>query len=75
MGSGISAEYEEKKKDVHVVIVGGGYGGIHCAAQLLKDGIKFTLIDEKDFFHHNVGALRAAVFPGIAKKFGTLPRC
>ena len=65
MGSGYSCEaYEERKKNVHVVIVGGGYGGIHCAAHLQNSGIKFTLIDEKDYFHHNVGALRAVVFPG-----------
>ena len=64
MGAGCSAEYEAKKKGAHVVIVGAGYGGIFCAAQLLKEGFNFTLVDEKDYFHHNVGALRASVFPG-----------
>ena len=48
-------------EDVHVVIVGGGYGGMCAAAELQKGGIPFTLIDPKEYFHHNVAALRSAV--------------
>ena len=54
---------EESLKSKHVVIIGGGYGGCELAAQLKKQGVPFTLIDPKDYFHHNVAALRAAVFP------------
>ncbi|KAF1375358.1 hypothetical protein PFLUV_G00219000 [Perca fluviatilis] len=52
--------------EVHVVIVGGGFGGIAAAQQLKSRRISFTLIDMRDSFHHNVAALRAAVKPGFA---------
>jgi len=45
----------------HVVIIGGGYGGVELASILKKWKIPFTLIDPKEYFHHNVGALRAVV--------------
>ena len=64
MGGGVSKEDLAKR---HVVIVGGGYGGMELAITLLKWDIPFTLIDTKDFFHHNVGALRGAVYTGISK--------
>lgn len=51
--------------DVHVVVVGGGFGGITAAQHLKSQGLKFTLIDMRDAFHHNVAALRASVQPGI----------
>ena len=41
--------------------------GIICTqagAELLKVGVAFTLVDPKEYFHHCVGALRAAVNPG-----------
>ncbi|XP_031159523.1 apoptosis-inducing factor 2 [Sander lucioperca] len=53
---------------VHVVIVGGGFGGIAAAQQLKSRQISFTLIDMRDAFHHNVAALRAAVKPGFAQR-------
>lgn len=49
---------------VHVVVVGGGFGGIAAAQQLKSHGISFTLIDVRDAFRHNVAALRAALQPG-----------
>jgi len=49
---------------VHVVVVGGGFGGIAAALQLKSRGIRFTLIDLTDAFHHNVAALRASVQDG-----------
>ena len=52
------------KKDRHVVIVGGGYAGIELASILKKWKVPFTLIDPKEYFHHNVGALRAVVDEG-----------
>ena len=57
-GNGVSKEDLETK---HIVIIGGGYGGMELAAELQNLGIPFTLIDPKEFFHHNVGALRATV--------------
>lgn len=50
--------------DVHVVVVGGGFGGIAAALQLQSRGLAFTLIDLRDSFHHNVAALRASLQPG-----------
>ncbi len=34
-----------------------------------KIGIGFTLVDPKTFFHHNMGALRGIVKPGIFISF------
>lgn len=51
----------------HVVIVGGGYGGIKLANQIKGKG-SYTLIDQKDAFHHNMASLRAAVVPGFSNK-------
>ncbi|XP_073338709.1 ferroptosis suppressor protein 1 [Pagrus major] len=53
---------------VHVVVVGGGFGGVAAAQQLKSRGLSFTLIDLRDAFHHNVAALRASVLPGFAKR-------
>ncbi|XP_060896443.1 apoptosis-inducing factor 2 [Labrus mixtus] len=52
----------------HVVVVGGGFGGIAAAQQLKSQGFSFTLIDMRDAFHHNVAALRASVKPGFAQR-------
>ena len=49
MGSGAS---KEALGDLHVVIIGGGYGGVQAAASLRNAGIKFTIIDPKEYFHH-----------------------
>ena len=65
MGSSVSKDQLNKK---NVVIVGGGYGGMELASQLLKLGIPFTLIDPKEYFHHCVGALRCAVDPDFTDK-------
>ncbi|XP_073209635.1 ferroptosis suppressor protein 1 isoform X7 [Lepidochelys kempii] len=63
MGSKLSVD-----DSVRVVIVGGGFGGIAAARQLKSWGIPFVLVDMRDAFHHNVGALRASVESGFAKK-------
>ncbi|XP_067828635.1 ferroptosis suppressor protein 1-like isoform X2 [Heptranchias perlo] len=63
MGGTISVD-----ENIHVVIVGGGFGGIAAGKQLKSYRIPYTLIDIKDAFHHNPGALRAAVESGFAKK-------
>ncbi|XP_003783646.1 apoptosis-inducing factor 2 [Otolemur garnettii] len=64
MGSQVSAD----SGALHVVIVGGGFGGIAAASQLQALNIPFMLVDMKDSFHHNVAALRASVESGFAKK-------
>ncbi|XP_037307055.2 apoptosis-inducing factor 2 [Pungitius pungitius] len=53
---------------VHVLVVGGGFGGIAAAQHLKAGGLSFTLIDMKDAFHHNVAALRASVQSGFAQR-------
>ncbi|XP_072881674.1 ferroptosis suppressor protein 1-like isoform X2 [Hemitrygon akajei] len=63
MGGAVSVD-----ETVHVVVVGGGFGGIAAGNQLKSYKIPFTLIDVKDAFHHNPGALRASVESGFAKK-------
>ncbi|XP_072038670.1 ferroptosis suppressor protein 1-like [Amphiura filiformis] len=63
MGSWYSSNLKEK----HVVIVGGGYGGV-AAANHLRGKCKLTLIDPKECMHHCVASLRAVVEPGYAKK-------
>ncbi|XP_018416778.1 PREDICTED: apoptosis-inducing factor 2 [Nanorana parkeri] len=63
MGSKLSVD-----ESVRVVIVGGGFAGIAAASQLKSHGIPFVLVDMKDSFHHNVGALRASVESGFARK-------
>lgn len=63
MGATVSVD-----EGVHVVVVGGGFGGIAAGNQLKSYKIPFTLIDVKDAFHHNPGALRASVESGFAKK-------
>ena len=37
-----------------------------AAAELEKAAVSFTLVDPKEYFHHCVGALRAAVNPGLS---------
>ncbi|XP_063135367.1 ferroptosis suppressor protein 1 isoform X8 [Rattus norvegicus] len=64
MGSQVSVDTGA----VHVVIVGGGFGGIAAASQLQALNVPFMLVDMKDSFHHNVAALRASVESGFAKK-------
>jgi len=47
---------------MHLVIIGGGYGGSTLAVQLLKSNFcKITLIDPKEAMLHSMGALRTVV--------------
>ncbi|MCM2393268.1 FAD-dependent oxidoreductase [Streptomyces albipurpureus] len=50
-----------------VVIIGGGYGG-SAAAKALDAIADVTLVEPKDAFLHNVGALRAAVDADFAPR-------
>ncbi|KAM9476558.1 ferroptosis suppressor protein 1 [Clarias gariepinus] len=53
---------------VHVVIVGGGFGGIAAGMHLKSHGVPFILINPLDAFHHNVASLRASVQSGFAQQ-------
>ena len=50
-----------------VVVIGGGYGGINVA-KALDAQVEVVLIEPKDAFVHNVGALRALVEPTFAPR-------
>lgn len=50
-----------------VVVIGGGYGGVNVAKALDAD-LDVVLIEPKDAFVHNVGALRALVEPTFLPK-------
>jgi len=65
MGSGSS---KSKCADLNVVIIGAGYGGCHAAANCKKNGVPFKIVDPKEYFHHCVGSLRAAVHQEYAPK-------
>lgn len=51
-------------KDKRIVIVGAGYGGALLGGVLLKMHANMTIIDVKDSFYHNIGAVRAVTEPG-----------
>src|SRR5258707_11846774 len=44
-GSGVSMQ----NKTHHVVIVGGGFGGLHAAKKLAKANVRLTLVDRRNF--------------------------
>jgi NADH dehydrogenase FAD-containing subunit len=60
MGSGASS-------NIHVVVVGSGYGG-SAAARALDGKCKLTVIESADAFHHKIAALRGVVVPGWEKR-------
>ena len=47
-----------------VVVIGAGYGGVNVA-KALDEVADVTLVEPKDAFFHNVGALRGLVDPGF----------
>src|SRR5580765_375272 len=50
-----------------VVVIGGGYGGVAVAKALDAD-VEVVLVEPKDAFVHNIGALRALVEPTFLPK-------
>jgi NADH dehydrogenase FAD-containing subunit len=50
-----------------VVVLGGGYGGVAIAKALDAD-VDVVLVEPKDSFVHNIGALRALVEPAFLPK-------
>lgn len=52
------------REDVHVIVVGGGFAGARVAHDL-DPYCKVTLIDKRESFFVNFGAVRAVVEPGF----------
>src|ERR1700694_4668639 len=50
-----------------VVVIGGGYAGVGLAKALDAD-VEVVLVEPKDAFVHNIGALRALVEPTFLLK-------
>src|SRR3954463_12553178 len=50
-----------------VAVIGGGYGGT-IAARQLDDVADVVLVEPRDAFVHNIGALRAVVDPAFAPR-------
>lgn len=50
-----------------VVVIGGGYGGVNVAKALDAD-VDVVLVEPRDAFVHNIGALRALVEPAFLPK-------
>src|SRR5258706_10514953 len=58
---------EQAQSRPTVVVVGGGYGGVNVAKALDAD-VDVVLVEPKDAFVHNIGALRALVEPDFLPK-------
>jgi len=54
--------------DKHIVIIGCGYGGKELALALIKLNANVTVVDAKEYFHHNVASVRAVVEEDYARK-------
>ncbi|XP_077987912.1 ferroptosis suppressor protein 1-like isoform X2 [Glandiceps talaboti] len=64
---GFGSSKPQLQENIKAVIVGGGYAGITLAKNL-QGRCQMVLIDPKDAFHHNMGAMRAAVEPGFVMR-------
>lgn len=53
--------------DIHVVIIGAGYGGI-AAAKYLDAKCRVTVVEPSDSFNHKIATLRGVVVPGWEKR-------
>jgi NADH dehydrogenase FAD-containing subunit len=58
---------QDSQRRPTVVVVGGGYGGVNVAKALDAE-VEVVLIEPKDAFVHNIGALRALVEPTFLPK-------
>src|SRR6266516_348817 len=57
----------QARSTVVVIVVGGGYGGVGVAKALDAD-VDVVMVEPKDAFVHNIGALRALVEPAFLPK-------
>ena len=58
--------HDEQRRPT-VAVIGGGYGGVSVARALDAD-VEVVLVEPKDAFVHNIGALRAVVDPEFLPK-------
>jgi NADH dehydrogenase FAD-containing subunit len=58
---------QDRRPRPTVVVIGGGYGGVNVAKALDAD-VDVVLVEPKDAFVHNIGALRALVDPTFLPK-------
>ena len=58
---------QDRRSRPTVVVIGGGYGGVNVAKALDADA-EVVLVEPKDAFVHNIGALRALVDPTFLPK-------
>src|SRR3979409_2102288 len=58
---------QERQSRRTVVVIGGGYGGVGVA-KALDAAVDVVLVEPKDAFIHNIGALRALVDPAFLPK-------
>src|SRR6478672_10952921 len=55
---------QEPERRATAVVIGGGYGGVNVA-KALDEVRDVVLVEPKDAFVHNIGALRALVDPAF----------
>ena len=66
----ISCKMTSGKERQHVVIVGGGYGGLTLAKLLIDQNLyDVTMVDMKEVMVHYVAALRCAVVKGFFDQY------
>jgi apoptosis-inducing factor 2 len=58
---------QDQERRPTVVVIGGGYGGVGVA-KALDPHVEVVLVEPKDAFVHNIGALRALVEPEFLPK-------
>src|SRR6266550_3170510 len=58
---------QDEQRRPTVAVIGGGYGGVSVARALDAD-VEVVLVEPKDAFVHNIGALRALVEPTFLPK-------
>jgi apoptosis-inducing factor 2 len=58
---------QDQERRPTVVVIGGGYGGVGVA-KALDEHVNVVLVEPKDAFVHNIGALRALVEPEFLPK-------
>src|SRR5260370_10800122 len=63
----VASMNQDEKFRPTVVVIGGGYGGVGVAKALDAD-VDVVLVEPKDAFVHNIGALRALVEPTFLPK-------
>lgn len=61
------SETRRSRGSPRVAIVGGGYGGV-AATKLLDRDFEVTLVERRESFFHNIGALRGVLDEGLLRR-------